>query len=188
MKSELFRSAGIGGAAARGRAEKLQAAGMKVTAPRLAVLRYLESNPTHPGAEQIFAELRSRHPSLSLSTVYKTLEAFLRAGVCRRIAGEGTRLRVDGTLHPHDHAVCRSCGRIFDVAAALYPRSRPPAELPGGLAVTGVRVEYDVICGACAAPSHTGAGAGAHDKENRKKRPEGFRAGVRATNSTTREV
>jgi len=185
MDSEPLRPADDGGSAARQRAEKLQAAGLKVTAPRLAVMEYLESNSTHPSAERVFADLRERHPSLSLSTVYKTLEAFLRAGVCRRIAGEGTRLRVDGTLHPHDHAVCRSCGRIFDVAAALYPRSRPPAQLPGGLAVTGVRVEYDVICSACATPGHLAIGVAPHKGKNR---PDAVRAGVRTTNSTNKEA
>jgi Fur family peroxide stress response transcriptional regulator len=185
MNSEPFRSLDDGASAARQRAEKLQAAGLKVTAPRLAVMEYLESNSTHPSAERLFADLRERHPSLSLSTVYKTLEAFLRAGVCRRIAGEGMRLRVDGTLHPHDHAVCRSCGRIFDVAAALYPRSRPPTQLPGGLAVTGVRVEYEVICSACAIRAQSRAAVGSRNKKNR---PEGLRAGVRATNSTNKEA
>jgi Fe2+ or Zn2+ uptake regulation protein len=185
MDSESFRYAETSDTGVRERARKLQAAGLKVTAPRFAVLEYLETNSTHPSAEQLFADLRERHPSLSLSTVYKTLEAFLGAGLCRRISGESMRLRVDGTLHPHDHAVCRSCGRIFDVAAALYPRSRPPERLPGGLAVTGVRVEYEVICSACAALASSGTAVGSRNKKNR---PEGLRAGVRATNSTNKEA
>jgi Fe2+ or Zn2+ uptake regulation protein len=58
MKSELLRFAETSGAGARERAGKLQAAGLKVTAPRLAVLEYLESNPTHPSAENLFVDLR----------------------------------------------------------------------------------------------------------------------------------
>ncbi|OYV98591.1 MAG: hypothetical protein B7Z68_00515 [Acidobacteria bacterium 21-70-11] len=67
-----------------------------MTAPRLALLAYLESNSTHPSAERLFADLKERHPSLSLSTVYKTLEAFLGAGLCRRIRRRRTVPRLGG--------------------------------------------------------------------------------------------
>jgi Fe2+ or Zn2+ uptake regulation protein len=131
-------------------AERLRARGVKVTGPRLAILGLLERNRTHPSAEAVFAALRPEHPSLSLSTVYKTLDVFIRAGLCRHVTGEGVPLRVDGTLFPHDHASCRTCGAIFDVAAGVVEHPTPPARLPGGLTVTGLRVEYDVVCAACA--------------------------------------
>jgi Fur family peroxide stress response transcriptional regulator len=117
---------------------------------RLAVLAYLEADPGHPSAQQIFAALRPSYPSLSLSTVYETVDAFLEAGICRSLAGQGALLRVDGTSEPHDHAVCRQCGRIFDVAEGVWQRPAPPGRLAGGLAVTGMRVEFEVVCSECA--------------------------------------
>jgi hypothetical protein len=54
---------------------------------------------------------------------------------------------VDGTSH--DHATCHTCNTIFDVDQHSFPRSAPPAQLPQGLTVTGLRVAYDVICAAC---------------------------------------
>ncbi|MCE5247724.1 hypothetical protein LLG88_12500, partial [bacterium] len=80
----------------------------------------------------------------------KTLEAFLAAGLCRRVNAEGS-LRVDGVPRPHDHAVCRGCGRVYDVDRDACPVPRPPARLPGGLVVAEVRVEYDVVCPRCRA-------------------------------------
>ncbi len=131
-----------------GAAARLRRAGLKATGPRLLILRLLEGDRAHPTAEEVHAALKRAHPSLSLSTVYQTLDAFLRAGLCRRAPAAGGGGRVDGTSGDHDHAVCRGCGRIFDVARGR-PLPAPPRRLGRGLTVTGCRLEYDVICPSC---------------------------------------
>ena len=130
-------------------AERLRAAGLKATGPRVAILDAVERNCNHPSAEDIYQELAESHPSLSLSTVYGTLSAFVKAGLVRKLSEVDGRLRVDGTTPPHDHAICRKCGAIFDVEPNLNTVPTPPSELPGGLAVLEVRVEYDVVCAKC---------------------------------------
>ena len=130
-------------------AERLRAAGLKVTGSRVAILDAVERNCHHPSAEDIYQELVKSHPSLSLSTVYGTLSAFVRAGLVRKLSEVDGRLRVDGTKTPHDHAICRMCGAIFDVEPGLNTVPTPPSELPGGLVVLDVRVEYDVVCTKC---------------------------------------
>jgi Fur family peroxide stress response transcriptional regulator len=130
-------------------AQRLRDAGLRVTAPRLAILDALEGDWRHPGAEEIYETLSPGHPSLSLSTVYLTLEAFVRTGLIRKVSGTDGRLRVDGTIQDHDHAVCQACGTIFDVDRQQFPRADLPRRLPRGLEVRRVRVEYDVICSAC---------------------------------------
>lgn len=130
-------------------AERLREAGLKATGPRLAILSALEQDRSHPSAEQIHALLADTHPSLSLSTVYSTLECFARAGLIRRVNGRDGKLRVDGTRGDHDHAVCRTCGTIFDVDRSRCPLPDPPARLPRGLEVVNVRLEYEVVCASC---------------------------------------
>ena len=130
--------------------ERLHQVGLKATGPRLLVLAALEHDRSHPTAEQLYARLRPEYPSLSLSTVYQTLDAFLRTGLCRRVSASGDRLRVDGTPQDHDHAICRGCNMIFDIDRQFLPLLTPPTHLPEDLTVTGLRVEYDVICATCA--------------------------------------
>jgi len=130
-------------------AGRLKAAGVRVSGPRVAILAALLQARSHPSAEQLLDSLKVQHPSLSLSTVYKTLEAFLAAGLCRRVRGDGLRLRVDGSADDHDHAVCRGCGRIFDVERALFPRPVAPPTLPSGLTLNAIHLEYEVLCPAC---------------------------------------
>lgn len=130
-------------------AERLRAAGLKATGSRVAILAAVERNRHHPSAEDIYQELVESHPSLSRSTVYGTLSAFVRAGLVRKLSEVDGRLRVDGTKTPHDHAICRICGAIFDVERDPETVPTPAAELAGGLTVLDVRVEYDVLCPQC---------------------------------------
>jgi Fe2+ or Zn2+ uptake regulation protein len=134
----------------------LRGVGLKATGPRLAILRALADDRSHPTAERIHARLRDDLPSLSLSTVYSTLETFIAAGLCRRVRSEGAHLRVDGIVSEHDHAVCAVCRRIFDVDREAIRLPSPPSSLPGGLEVRAMRVEYDVICGECRAIERSG--------------------------------
>jgi Fe2+ or Zn2+ uptake regulation protein len=166
-------------------AARLRAAGLKATAPRVAVLSYLAREHEHPTAEQVHRALVGAHPSLSLSTVYGTLEAFARSGLCRRVSGAHGQMRVDGTVEEHDHAVCRGCGAIFDVGRRKMALPPAPARVPGGARLVGVRLEYDVICSSClrgetapgktrlsfrAKPAANGPRPGQLDKEVRRWR------------------
>src|ERR1700752_83386 len=131
------------------RVARLHRVGLKATGPRMVILAALEQDHSHPAAEYLYDTLRRNHPSLSLSTVYQTLDVFIRTGLCRRVSGLGDCLRVDGTQQDHDHAVCRLCGAIFDVDRDQVQFPPPPASLSDGLMVTGIRFEYEVICAAC---------------------------------------
>jgi Fe2+ or Zn2+ uptake regulation protein len=117
----------------------------------VAVLEELERNRSHPNPLDIHRLLSARHPSLSLSTVYLTIEAFAAAGLLHRMPARDGRLRVDGVVEEHDHAVCRRCGDVFDLPAhASIPRAAPRG-LPRGTRVLGARIEYDVLCARCRA-------------------------------------
>ena len=86
------------GRPARDVAARLREAGLRVTASRVAVLEEIEGNRSHPNAIDVHRALRARHPSLSLSTVYLTFEAFAKAGLLRRMPARDGRLRVDGVI------------------------------------------------------------------------------------------
>lgn len=118
------------------------------TRQKQAVLQALRTTRTHPDAAWIHAEVRRELPSISLGTVYRTLEALVQGGVALTIerAGQATRYDFKHGEH-HHHAVCQSCGAIFDIEV---PRL-PVAALPGGFQVADVRVEFHGVCGECQA-------------------------------------
>src|ERR671934_28674 len=72
--------------------ELLRAVGLRVTAPRLAVLDWLSAHP-HATADQVAAGVRERLDSVSTQAIYDVLHACARANLVRRIepAGRGRR-------------------------------------------------------------------------------------------------
>ena len=68
----------------------------------------------HPTAEQVFMEMKKKHPSIAIGTVYKHLNALAEEGLLHRITESGSPDRYDRTER-HDHLICSRCGKIEDV-------------------------------------------------------------------------
>src|SRR5882672_8101604 len=64
----------------------VRASGLKVTPQRLAVVRELAADPTHPTAQELFERLRPAMPTMSFATVYNTLDALASAGLCAALS------------------------------------------------------------------------------------------------------
>lgn len=131
---------------------RCRAAGLVLTPQRLAVFRHLAAGPGHPSAEELYATIRREMPTLSLATVYKTLDALARIGAVRRVASRSARRRWDAGLESHHHLVCIECGSVSDVHdARLDAVKRRTAVLAGrhGFQASGHVVEIFGRCAAC---------------------------------------
>ena len=96
--------------------ETLKEHGLKVTSARIEILRYLnERMGDHMTADEIFLSLKKKHPSLSRTTVYNTLEQFRRLGIVQAISITEKELRYDPNTEPHHHFCCKVCGVIIEV-------------------------------------------------------------------------
>ena len=101
----------------------MAAAVRKYSRQREIILHHLGQRKDHPTAEMIYLNLKENDPRLSLGTVYRNLALLTDEGRIRRIGtGEGPD-RFDGDLTDHDHFICRSCHRIFD----LHRKAQLPA-------------------------------------------------------------
>ena len=121
--------------------DALRARGQRVTLPRLMVNRFVASSPQHVTAEDVHAEL----PSLSFGTIYSTLELLEQLGLVRRVSTLRGTAVYDSRMDSHDHAVCRVCGRLFDIGATEH--SVPPA--PEGFQVEQAVVQVIGVCADC---------------------------------------
>ena len=95
--------------------ELLESKGVKPTYQRLRILEFLEEHENHPTVEMIYQELIKEIPTISRTTIYNTLNAFLEKEIIHSITITGTETRYDVKECPHHHLLCKSCGRIFDV-------------------------------------------------------------------------
>lgn len=94
--------------------EELNKKGLRPSYQRIKILEYLANNPCHPTAEQILSEIKKEIPTLSKSTVYKTLGAFVEAEMLREITIENNEVRYEYNLTDHGHFKCEKCGSVYD--------------------------------------------------------------------------
>jgi Fur family ferric uptake transcriptional regulator len=93
----------------------LRKSGCRPTAQRLLVLQALGGGD-HMDADAILAHARERHPAMDPSTVYRTVEALVDAGIARCTdLGHGRRFYELARAHRHHHAVCQDCGAVTHV-------------------------------------------------------------------------
>ena len=98
----------------------LKSTGMRITSQRALIMEIMRQG--HMDADEIYRRARQKEPRLSLSTVYRTLQAFKKQGLV-------TELHLDESHHHyevkpragHHHLVCLGCGRVVEFQ---YPLSR----------------------------------------------------------------
>ena len=78
----------------------------KVTPQRLAVYAALAATDEHPTAEALYKELRPNYPTMSLATVYKSLDAFCEIGIVRELNVGEEAFRYDADISAHPHVRC----------------------------------------------------------------------------------
>ena len=93
---------------------------MNRTAQRDAILKELRSVKTHPTADELYAALRVKLPTISLGTVYRNLEQMSQAGIVRKLETAGKQKRFDGDISEHHHMRCTVCGAVSDVSPAVF--------------------------------------------------------------------
>jgi Fur family peroxide stress response transcriptional regulator len=130
--------------------ELFRARGLKVTPQRQCIFGVLHGTGTHPTAESVYAGARRRMPTMSLKTVYQTLNDLARMGEIQALdLGTGSS-RFDPDVDPHHHLVCTSCGKVADLHADLGDLRVPAADLQG-FAVGAAEVVFRGVCAGCRA-------------------------------------
>lgn len=95
--------------------QRLAQAGLRATQQRLLILESLLALPGHPTAEQVHRRVTGQSPTVSLGTVYKALDAFVTAGLTRRVAAaDGSSRRYDADCTEHHHLFCTDTQEIID--------------------------------------------------------------------------
>src|SRR4051812_238833 len=137
----------------------VRAAGLKLTPQRLAIVRELAADESHPTAQELYDRLRPSLPTMSFATVYNTLDALSAAGLCAALALSPGSGRFDPNMQPHHHLVCDSCGAVRDLPHGAGPAAPVSEEASFRRAATRAAPGFEVrsverilrgLCAACA--------------------------------------
>ncbi|UCF30467.1 MAG: transcriptional repressor [bacterium] len=129
--------------------ERFREAGMKITPQRLSIFALLMDNKDHPSAENIYHQVLEIHPSISFTTVYKTLQTLRDLGEINELSVDPERAHYDPDVSEHYHAFCRSCRGIRDIfpgESSSFSSELPELE---GFRVQSVQVAFTGQCEEC---------------------------------------
>lgn len=125
----------------------LKAAGLRMTPQRTAICAALSQRFDHPTAQSLYDQIKTEHPSISLTTVYQTLDTLLRIGAITSLGTAG-----DDTVHfevntsPHINLACLTCHRICDLESEAIQALEAEVQSAIGSKVLSGRVVYYSEC------------------------------------------
>ncbi len=94
--------------------DRLAAANLKATHQRMTILAALDDCKIHPSPEKVYEMIKPGNPTISLATVYNTLESFARAGLVNKVASISGNMRYDANIGAHGHIYCHNTDEIID--------------------------------------------------------------------------
>ncbi len=128
-------------------ASRLKQAGLKVTAPRIAVLAAL-AGPGHHAAEAVYSAAATKLPKTSLQAVYGVLAALVDAGLARKIEPAGSPALYEARVGDnHHHRICLNCHAVEDVDCVI---GESPCLTPSNMDGFTVQVAEVTFWGLCA--------------------------------------
>ncbi|MCP4322334.1 MAG: ferric iron uptake transcriptional regulator [Psychromonas sp.] len=106
--------------------EALKEAGLKVTSPRVKILRLLQlPENQHLSAEDLYKKLLEQGDEVGVATVYRVLNQFDDAGIVTRHHFEGGKSVFELTHQDHhDHLVCLKCGEVIEFNDELIEKQQ----------------------------------------------------------------
>lgn len=131
--------------------QQIKQAGLKVTLPRVKILKILEtSERRHLSAEDVYKELLARGEEIGLATVYRVLTQFEGAGlVCRQHFEGGQSVFELNRGGHHDHLVCIKCGKVDEFVDEMIEQRQRLIASENGFALAEHSLVIYGICSEC---------------------------------------
>ncbi len=95
--------------------EKLERAGIRPSAQRVAIAAYVLSTEDHPTADEVWNRVKAEFPMVSRATVYNTLQLFREQGLVQQLVLAEGSVVFDPKVEPHHHFVDDDTGAIHDI-------------------------------------------------------------------------
>lgn len=95
--------------------ELLEKKQIKPTFQRVIILDYIIKTKDHPTADMIYNHIKAQYPTISLATVYNTLDLFEQYGLVRAIKVQHEKCRYDFANNDHLHLYITDKNEVIDI-------------------------------------------------------------------------
>ena len=131
-------------------ADVLKSVSMKATKKRIMILESVRTSPSPVTAEDIYEKL-SQSLDISLSTVYRALNAMSDKGIIIKSVRQDGKTYFHFNDHQHKHElICSVCHRSVDVEDCPFDEISRKISQKTGFVITGHNMEFTGICPNCA--------------------------------------
>lgn len=130
----------------------LKDAGLKVTLPRIKILKILEqqTDKKHFTAEMVYNILLEQGETIGLATVYRVLTQFEQAGLVIRHHFEADSSVFElNTGEHHDHIVCMKCGKVDEFFDKIVESRQQNIASKLGYQLTNHSLQLYGFCSQC---------------------------------------
>jgi Fur family ferric uptake transcriptional regulator len=125
---------------------------IKMTAARRAILEAVLELTEHFEAEEVLHSLRERGQRVGKATVYRTLPLLVDCGILKQVRFDVKQAHYEHAFgeDPHDHMVCRRCGRIVEFGSEEVIELRRRIAQRFKFHVISHRFQLSGLCWECA--------------------------------------
>lgn len=134
----------------------LKKKGLKQTAQRELVLKIFLDSPKYLSVDELTRRVRSKHPKLGLSTVYRSLRIFTECGLAREnhFLYRGASFDPIFGAEAHDHLICKRCHKVQEFSNPLIQAVQEKVSKEFDFKREEHRVEIYGLCSECQGPKH----------------------------------
>ena len=124
--------------------------GRPVTSQRKLLLSLIKKAGGHISAKELYRRASKRNESISLATVYRTLQLFKELGLVeeRRLGQVYCHYEMKDS-NEHQHLVCRSCGKVIEVESPLLSKLVEELKHEHGFNLTKIELYMEGYCPQC---------------------------------------
>ena len=127
----------------------LSPGGQRVTRQRSLLLNLIQEEG-HLDANELYQRAREKHPRLSLSTVYRSLQLFKKLGLVAEHDFADTHHHYETkSKAEHHHLLCLGCGKIVEFNCPLSQLITTQVSKEHGFEITNAEVRMLGFCPAC---------------------------------------
>ena len=139
--------------------EQLRQGGIRLTPQRLAIAEAVLNSDDHPTVQQLYERVRDHFPSMTLATIYSTLDVLKRSGLIQELPF-AKQSRYESNLEPHVNLVCVQCGNVMDatVGQGAVVRLKNQISSQANFRVAWQRVDFHGWCHRCVAAKERSQG------------------------------
>lgn len=151
--------------------EFLRDRGLKYTGERRKIVQAVMRTDEHFEAEQLFLTMRQEAQRVGKATVYRTLKLLVECGIVKEVHFSNKQVHYEHTYgqDPHDHLVCRRCGRIIEFDAGEVVRLRTLIAAERRFHALSHRFQILGLCEACVQACPVGPQAGVLSSKKKGK-------------------